>query len=46
MDKPTQEDFDKCRDVLEYIAKYTKQHEPFAISTIEAAEKAISECGF
>jgi hypothetical protein len=46
MKKPTQEEFDTCRDVLEYMSAHTTENEPWAVNTITSIENVISENSF
>ena len=46
MTKPTQEEFEACRTVLEFIVEHTTKNEPYAVSTIASCENALSENSF
>lgn len=42
MDKPTQDEIDTCREVLEYCIADMQQNEPFAHNTIDDFESTLS----
>jgi hypothetical protein len=43
---PTQEDFETCQEVLEFILKHTVDNEPHARNYIENIETTLSETSF
>lgn len=42
MDKPTQDELDTCRDVLDYLIENAEALEPHAIHTINVWKEAAS----
>jgi hypothetical protein len=46
MEKPTQEQFESARDVLEFIVAHTTENEPWATEQIQSCEKALSVNSF
>ena len=46
MPVPSQEDFDKARDVLAFIREYTEENEPYAINAIEHVDNVLQENSF
>lgn len=46
MDKPSQEDFDTAREVLEFMLESTKEHTPYAVNTISDLESILEGTAF
>lgn len=42
MTKPTQDEIDTCREVLEYCIAYCTRYEPHAVNTIAEWEATLS----
>ena len=46
MNKPSQEDFETCRDVLEFMLEHDREHEPQALVTIADIESVLEANSF
>ena len=46
MDKPSQEDFETTRKVLEFMLEHIKEHESYAVACISNLEEVLLENSF